>query len=446
MDINNWLSELPQFLILIPGAASCYLPVKNQMRFSPAKTAVMCAAVLLPYSAVLALLHMLFSINVNLMLLPSLVLFFFLFRCTVDLDLSRALAVYVGVCAIETFPAQFACSFDAALHPASGAANLSTEAALFQFGLSCLLLAAFTYPATHYFTWAVGSLDLPRIWYSTVALSSVFLIFNVLAIPRSYATLHTGRMYWLFPVFEAVALAVLTVIYLLFYHSATAILEQARLREHAQLLEMQSRQYFALQEYVRQTTKLRHDFRHSVHLLASLAEQGDLNSIQAHIAEYETSLNRHTISNYCKNTALNALFSYYREMAADAGITTDWNIKLPEPLPFCELDMAALFGNLMDNAIAGCQTVPEGSRYFCLTAQIRYQDMLYIVSTNSFDGKTRTGEDGYLSTRHSGMGIGLASITAAAEKYGGSAKASNSSKEFFVDVMLKIPKPACNTF
>lgn len=439
MDMNKWLSALLQSLILIPGAASCFLPAKKQMKYATAKVSALCAAVILPYSLAAAFLHALFPISTHAIMLPFLVLFFFLYRRTMNLDLPRALAIYVGVCAIETFPAQFAFSFDAALHPASGAACISPEAALFQLGLSALLLAAFALPATRHFSWAVDNVELPKIWYSTVALSCVFLLFNVLAVPRSYSTLYAGRMYGLFLAFEAGALAVLVSVYVLFYLGATLLLEQAKLKERSQLLEMQSRQYLTLLEHVRQTAKLRHDFRHSIRLLASLAEQGDIDSIRAHITEYETILDRHVIANFCGNAALNALFGYYWEMAVAAGIDTDWKIALPEPLPFLELDMTGLFGNLMENAVAACRTVPEDSRYFCLTAEVRHGNRLYIVSTNSFDGKCRKGKNGYLSTKHDGDGIGLSAIAATAEKYGGSAKASNSDTEFFVDVVLKIP-------
>ena len=435
MDIHKWLSALFQLLILIPGTASCYLPARKQMKYTPARTSALCAAVILPLSFAIASLHTLFSISIDAMMFPSLVLFFFLYRRTVNLDLPRSLAIYVGVCAIETFPSQFAYAFDAALHPTSGAADFSPEAALFQLALSSLLFLSFFFPATKRFSWAVDSLNLPKVWYSTVAFSSVFLIFNVLAVPRSYATLHTGRMFGLFLVFQAVALTVLVSVYVLFYSGVNLILEEDR---RSQLLEIQSQQYLALQEHIRQTTKLRHDFRHSIRLLASLAEQGDTDSIQAHIAEYETMLDSHAIANYCRNAALNALFGYYHEMAAAAGINTDWRIGLPEPLPFSELDLTGLFGNLMENAIAGCQTVPEDSRYFRLTAEVRHGNRLYIVSTNSFDGKVRKWKSEYRSTKHDGNGIGLTAIAAAAKKYGGSAKASNSDTEFFVDVVLKI--------
>lgn len=337
MGIEKFLLNLPQFLILLPGAASLYLPAKNQMKFSPAKTAFLCLAVILPYAVTAALLCLCLSMDVHAILLASLPLFFFLYRRTVDLNLSCSLAIYVGVCAIETFPAQFGYAFDAWLHPSSGASKLSPEAALFQFGISVLLLAAFAYPATHHFQRAVDSPGFSRIWYFTVVLSSVFLLLNVLSVPQSYRTLHAGRMLWIFPMFEVGMFAMLVSVYVLFYRGTIVILEHAELLERTRLLEMQSHQYHILQEHMRQTAKLRHDFRHSVRLLSTLAEKGDTSSIRAHLAEYDTSLAKNAPMNYCANAALNALFGYYHEMAVQAEIRTDWHIELPEPLPFSSL-------------------------------------------------------------------------------------------------------------
>lgn len=438
MDMTKWLSALPQFLVLLPSAASCYYTMKNQMKYTMLKTAALCTAVLLPYALFCSALSTLLEIDVNIILLPSLILFFFLYRYTVTASLPKCLAVYVGVCAVQTFPAQFAYAFDAYLHPSSGASDFSLEASLFHLGLSCLVAAAFAWPACGLFFQVVDSLDIPKIWYFTILLSSVFLIFNVLAVPQSYRTLHTGRMFFLFLLLEGCMFAILTAIYVLFYRGTSIILEHAELKEHTHLLEMQSRQYRTLQEHMRQTAGLRHDFRHSVYLLSSLAEKDDIDSIRAHLAGYEARLAENPPVNYCANAALNALFGYYYEMAVSAGIDTDWHIELPEPLPATELDMVSLFGNLMENAIDGCRTVPKDRRYFCLTTEIRHGSSLYIVSTNSFDGRVQKGKDGYHSTKHSGNGIGLTAITAAAEKYNGSARATNSDTEFFVDVVLKM--------
>ena len=223
MNITKWLSALPQFLILLPTAASCYLLTEKQMKYTPARTAALCLAVLIPYALTASWVHAALKVSINLILLLSLVPFFFLFRATVKTDLPLSLAIYVGVCAIETFPIQFAYLFDACRHPLSGAANLSAEAAFFRFGLSCLLLAAFVRPARRHFSQAVDNFDFPKIWYSTVILSSAFLIFNVLAVPLSYRTLHTGRMLFLFPLLEICALALLTSVYVLFYLGTAVI-------------------------------------------------------------------------------------------------------------------------------------------------------------------------------------------------------------------------------
>ncbi len=438
MNTRTWQSALIQLLVLIPAAASCYLPAKNQMKYSPLKTILICAAAIIPYILAASWLYVAFRFDTSYMLMLFLPLFFFLYRGTLNIDLSKALAIYVGVCTVQSFPAQFAYAFDAHLNPTSGAANLSVEAAMFQLGFACLMPILFAYPSRHQLTWAIDQLDFPKVWYSTVMLSGIFLVLNISFIPHSYSTLWAGRLSYLFPLMELCALALLIVIYILFYRAATIILEHAKLKERAQLLEMQSHQYYALQNYMKLTTRLRHDFRHSVYLLASLAEKGDLDSIRTHLNAYEIRLVENTPATYCANAALNALFGYYHEMAVSAGINTDWNILLPEPLTVSELDMAALFGNLMENAIAACISVPKEKRYFSLTSEIRHGNSLYIVSTNSFDGSVRKAKDGYHSTKHSGTGTGLVSITAIAEKYGGSAHASNNEQEFFVDVILKL--------
>lgn len=437
MDMEKWWSAWLQFLVFFPAAASCYFPAKNQMKYTPRKTAGLCFAVLFPVSLLGAWLCESLQINGNAVFMICLIPFFFLYRHTLKTDLPRALAIYLGVCAVQTFPAQFACAFDAWLHPLSGAGELSKEAALFQFAFACLMPAVAAIPSLRYSSWAVDNLSIPKVWYSTVSLSAVFLIFNVLAVPKSYSTLHTGRMYYLFPLLEGSALFVLILIYLFFYQGARLIMEHNRLKERTQMLEMQAHQYRALQDYMQQTGRMRHDFRHHLRLLSKLASEEDLTGIRTHLSEYEIQLSEGAPVNYCTNSSLNALFSYYHEMARQEDIRMDVNISLPDPLPISELDLASLFGNLMENAIDGCRTLPEKERYFCLTVELRGNNSLYVVSTNSFDGTVRRGRDGYRSTKHGGKGTGLLSIAAIAEKYHGSADFSNNGKEFFADVVMK---------
>ncbi len=439
VNVLDWLSEMPQFFILIPTVLSCYYPVKNHMRYSLPKTAALCACVIIPFAVLGSLATSALKIDANIILVPFIIISFFLYRLTLTADFPRALAVYVGVCAAQSFPAQLAIAFDARLHPSSGAADFSTEAQLFQLGLSCLMALLAFYPSCKYASKMLDRLDSAKIWYSVSALSFIFFLFNILAAPHSYENVLVGRMYYLFPLFEFLMMTVLIIIYVFFYHGAIVLLERTELEKRSQLLEMQSHQYRELQEYMKQSQRLRHDFRQSVHILSALAEKNDIDGVRAHLSEYEQRLNKSVSPSYCANTALNALFGHYHELAEADGIRTEWKIELPEPLTFSELDMAALFGNIMENAIQACIGLPEDKRYFNLTTEIRHGNSLYVVSTNSFDGNAlKSGDGAYRSTKHGGQGTGLASIAAVAEKYGGSTRVYNSGTEFFVDVVLKI--------
>lgn len=437
MKYQDLLYILPQYLLLAPAAVSCYLPMKHQIRYGPAKTAVLCLAALVPFSLAAAGAQLLWELQTNLLLFPALILFFPLYRMTIKTNLSRSLAVYVGVCAIETFPSQLAAALDARLHPELWFVGLSVEAALLQAALSLLLLAS-AWTIRRRLVWIVDHLDFPKVWYSTVLLSGVFLVFNAIVVPNFPELYQAGQSYHLFPVLQVCALALLICIYVLFYQSARLMWERAQLEQRTQLLEMQSHQYRTLQEHMEQTARLRHDFRHSVRLLSDMARQGNLDGVQTHLAQYESVLTESAAVNYCSNAALNALFRHYHETAVLAEIKTVWKLEIPNPLTVSELDLASLFGNILENGIEGCQTVPTEKRYFNLTTEIRQGNSLYVVATNSFDGHIKKGKNGYRSTKHGGAGIGLAAIAAVAEKYDGVFRVSNSDSEFFTDVVIKI--------
>lgn len=96
MFSDKWLIMLLQFLIFVPGTLSCYLTVKNQMRFSERKTlALGClTAALFAFTAASAVT--VGNVSSNAVGLLILIISFFLYRCTVRLDMSCALAIYVG--------------------------------------------------------------------------------------------------------------------------------------------------------------------------------------------------------------------------------------------------------------------------------------------------------------------------------------------------------------
>ena len=102
------------------------------------------------------------------------------------------------------------------------------------------------------------------------------------------------------------------------------------------------------------------------------------------------------------------------------------------------MDLCGIVGNILENAITACQKMPEGQRWIQLTALTKNDSKLFIVATNSFDGKVRMKDGQFLSTKRSGQGIGLASILSTAERCGGSAQFSCQGQEFYSDIALPL--------
>ncbi len=437
-DLTSFFAFLPQFLILLPAALLCYLPVKDMLKYSVSELVIMCAAILVPFAVITDFICLVTGIDINWLLIPSFILFFLFYKHTLNIDLSRALCVFAGVCTLMSFPAHYSYAFDAFLYPYSNAADFSMPAGFFQFGVSCLLAAALALPCFKIYSKLLVKLCYPQVWYLLTAVHCIFFLFNILMIPHSYQTLYAGRALYMFIAVEIIMMLLFLFLHVIFYHLADVILKNAELSEQSRMLELQSMQYNNLQNYMQQTRRLRHDFRQSVHILSALAEEGKLPEITAHLREYEQRLNTDVPVNYCSSAALNALFNYYKSLADSENVKTEWHISLPDCLAASELDLTAIFGNLMENAVSGCLTLPEDRRRFALSVELLQGNCLYIVSTNTFDGQTKKNKDGYVSTKKHGEGIGLRSISSVAEKYDGYANVSNSNGEFFVDVMLKL--------
>ena len=104
MDLHKWLLMMIQFLVLFPAAVFCYLPMKNQLKYTRLRLFLICAVLFILYTPAASWFAMYLDLDVNVVLLPSLVIFFFLYYKTVKTDLARTLAVFLNACAVMSFP------------------------------------------------------------------------------------------------------------------------------------------------------------------------------------------------------------------------------------------------------------------------------------------------------------------------------------------------------
>lgn len=442
MTLPDFFREWLSFSVLFPAALLCILPMKNQLRFSLKTTLLLLLGTISLASLGAAWISLQLDSDKNAVLFPILILLFVLYRLCLKAELYQCVSVFLLSCVIMGFMSNFANGFDARRNPVETPEFFSAEAALFQLGISLASVALLAYPMQRFGSRMIDEIPFPRIWNSLSVISALFLFYNILIIPRNYKTLYVGRLFQIFWFTCGMLLVLLLLIYVIFYLIATGILNGAKREARLRLLEMQERQYSAQQRYLEETAALRHDFKHSLVTIKSLADTKEYAALTEYLDGYMKALPVNELRSFSTNHAVNALLNYYYAMGREKKIRLHWQIELPEKLPFLDSELCGILGNILENAVAGCMTLAEDERYLQLSLMTQHDTYLYIVATNSFSGRVVQQGARYISTKRAGGGLGLSSIASTVEKLGGNVRFYHKDREFYTDIMLPMHRHA----
>lgn len=114
-----------------------------------------------------------------------------------------------------------------------------------------------------------------------------------------------------------------------------------------------------------------------------------------------------------------------------------------EALNFMDpLDLAALMGNALDNAVEAVERIPNKAEQIINVKVAPKSNMVQILVENSFDGALEQVK-GQILTRKADKafhGFGLRSIHSVSEKYGGCAVTKAEGNTFILNVLIPIPE------
>ncbi|MBD5457271.1 MAG: GHKL domain-containing protein [Lachnospiraceae bacterium] len=186
--------------------------------------------------------------------------------------------------------------------------------------------------------------------------------------------------------------------------------EAALVRQNAEYL---SNRLSVLQNAEEANRRLRHDMRHHIEVIAEYAKTGDTSAILAYIGEYGTEISEAAVKSYSENRTINSILSAYAGKADEGGISFSVRGNAPKELKIREIDLIALLGNLLENALHGCQE--SGKEKQCIEIHIRvHSNRLIIVCNNTCSDKLKLS--GSLPAERS---IGISSILSVCQKYNG---------------------------
>ncbi|MCK9171147.1 MAG: GHKL domain-containing protein [Treponema sp.] len=203
--------------------------------------------------------------------------------------------------------------------------------------------------------------------------------------------------------------------------------------------ESYRRQLSIMNESLETTKIMRHDMKNQMFMVQGLLESGDYTAALDHVRTMTGTWAAVSKSVNTGNIEVDSLINFKLSQAEQERISVKHHIRIPEQFGLRSFDMAAVIGNLFDNAFDALKKLPENAR--TLAVEIRYsKGRLFVIFENPYTG-TVVWKNGIPATqkRICGIhGVGLSDVFTTAEKYDGQVDISTTGSLFKVTVMLYV--------
>lgn len=213
--------------------------------------------------------------------------------------------------------------------------------------------------------------------------------------------------------------------------------DHERLERASQLAGLREVYYQGLRQQEQQVRTLRHDLRNHLTVIRGLLESGETQNAIGYLDQMAGSPVFRGTKRLCENEAANAVLSAKAETMEREGLKADLAVSLPAELPVEDVDLCALLGNALDNAMEGARRAGGGT----VTVRCRAdKGLLMLRVLNPAGGQLRPD----LSTTKADKlahGFGIPGMREIAERYGGTLEAGAQDGVFELLVCLPL-KPA----
>lgn len=201
-------------------------------------------------------------------------------------------------------------------------------------------------------------------------------------------------------------------------------------------LNQQKLYYTEMRLEVEKARRNQHDLKHHLAAIQHYLETDNKEGLLEYCSELLTQNEIRGQLPYSGNSAADGVIYHYMGQSREHQIRFTYQGTIRSN-GIADTDLCVLLGNALDNALAGCMTVPE-NRFIRVTAQSEKQ-LLSILIQNSFDGIVEENEKGLLSRkRKNRQGIGFDSMNAVCQSYGGTIERSWDEKTFTICILLPL--------
>lgn len=437
MELNPIIRSVLETSIVLPIGFISLVSFIDKIKI---KFAVALAIMLTGFTALTitdGILRVRQGIRVNVIVILSIFLLFGFLLSVIKDNLFKVLFVIISSTALVSTGALYGYYLEAYSNQNMSIDDPESQGLILRFAFVTVLMIIFSLILPK-IRWFLSYAEFHNIWKIMWLVPLAFSIVNLIMIPHQYDEFTIGKIPSIFVTVTTIQLIMHLLFLFMMYFIAKTTAEKSMLDKQSQMLSIQAAQYEGLQRHIEATSKLRHDFKHTVRTAVSLAYDGETEALIKLLTDYGVAT-AHTDKRivFTKNSTLNALISHYYEIALSRSILCDWQIRLPESLGIEDIDLFGVIGNLLENAIHASENEPAENRYINFKADFEDNGDLYIVTTNGFNGVIKKEKDKYISTKATGSGIGIESIKTIVKRYNGYVSFYNDKKTFYADIMLK---------
>ena len=199
--------------------------------------------------------------------------------------------------------------------------------------------------------------------------------------------------------------------------------ERAKLelvREHLNLQVSQSvREIENLRESQIQTKTYRHDLRHHLQYISGCIENGRLEQAQTYIKGINSEIEGNALQFFCENESANLIFSSFAGRAKKKGIPLEVRAQISKTISVSESDLCVLLSNSLENALNASEKCKEKGLVAGIEVSVYEKNGKMFLQIVNPCVEPINFENGIPVTTVPGHGMGVRSICALVEQYGG---------------------------
>ena len=203
-----------------------------------------------------------------------------------------------------------------------------------------------------------------------------------------------------------------------------------------QQMELEQKSNDELSYLIGQMRSFRHDIGNHFSVMSGLAKQGQYDDLEQYLEDISVDVEQMNRFILLENKPVAALINSKLAKADDNDIAFTFQSST-NTLPFSDLDLCGLLGNMLDNAIEACLHVKENPY---IDVKISNKGSQYrICCVNPFEHEPVQKGSRFLTSKENKSihGIGLQNIQHIVEKYNGELLINHENKTFTIEAILE---------